>query len=155
MVDLLAHLTRQAAFGRATFGPGHRTEGVLKHIETEIEEVRKAYADDDLDELVKEWTDIAILGLDGLIRAVRNREEVRNAARRVQAEERFKNSSLPVELIHGEFNVLPYITHDQVAKIAADSIVGKQGKNELRDWPDWRVMADDQPIEHDRLQGVQ
>ena len=71
MTDLIAHLTRQGAFGRATFGPGPRTEGVLKHIESEIEEVRRAAEEGDLDELVKEWTDIAILGLDGLIRAVR------------------------------------------------------------------------------------
>ena len=35
MTDLIAHLTRQGAFGRATFGPGPRTEGVLKHIESE------------------------------------------------------------------------------------------------------------------------
>lgn len=59
MTDLIAHLTRQGAFGRATFGPGPRTEGVLKHIESEIEEVRRAAAEGDLDELVKEWTDIA------------------------------------------------------------------------------------------------
>lgn len=27
MTDLIAHLTRQGAFGRATFGPGPLTEG--------------------------------------------------------------------------------------------------------------------------------
>ena len=37
MHDLIAHLTSQGAFGRATFGPGPRTEGVLKHIESEID----------------------------------------------------------------------------------------------------------------------
>ena len=42
MTDLIAHLTRQGAFSLATFGP--RTEGVLKHIESEIEEVRRAAA---------------------------------------------------------------------------------------------------------------
>ena len=49
MTDLIAHLTRQGAFGRATFGPGPRTEGVLKHIESEIEEVRRAAEEGDLD----------------------------------------------------------------------------------------------------------
>lgn len=136
MTDLIAHLTRQGAFGRATFGPGHRTEGVLKHIESEIEEVRRAAADGDLDELVKEWTDIAILGLDGLIRAVRAREEAFNAQRMLSL-------------------ARPYITHDEVARIAVDNIVGKQAKNEMRDWPDWRGKSEDQPIEHDRSQGVQ
>ena len=136
MTDLIAHLTRQGAFGRATFGPGPRTEGVLKHIESEIEEVRRAAAEGDLDELVKEWTDIAILGLDGLIRAVRAREEEFNAQRMLSL-------------------ARPYITHDEVARIAVDNIVGKQAKNEMRDWPDWRGKSEDQPIEHDRSHGVQ
>lgn len=136
MTDLIAHLTRQGAFGRATFGPGPRTEGVLKHIESEIEEVRRAAAEGDLDELVKEWTDIAILGLDGLIRAVRAREEAFNAQRMLSL-------------------ARPYITHDEVARIAVDNIVDKQAKNEMRDWPDWRGKSEDQPIEHDRSQGVQ
>ena len=136
MTDLIAHLTRQGAFGRATFGPGPRTEGVLKHIESEIEEVRRAAAEGDLEELVKEWTDIAILGLDGLIRAVRAHEEAFNG--------------------HTMLSLArPYITHDEVARIAGDNIVGKQAKNEMRDWPDWRGKSEDQPIEHDRSQGVQ
>ena len=136
MTDLIAHLTRQGAFGRATFGPGPRTEGVLKHIEYEIEEVRRAAEEGDLDELVKEWTDIAILGLDGLIRAVRAREEAFNAQRMLSL-------------------ARPYITHDEVARIAVDNIVGKQAKNEMRGWPDWRGKSEDQAIEHDRSQGVQ
>ena len=136
MTDLIAHLTRQGAFGRATFGPGPRTEGVLKHIESEIEEVRRAAEEGDLDEMVKEWTDIAILGLDGLIRAVRAREEAFNAQRMPSL-------------------VRPYITHDEVARMAVDNIVAKQAKNEMRDWPDWRGKSEDQPIEHDRSQGVQ
>ena len=41
MTDLIAHLTRQGAFGRATFGPGPRTEGVLKHIESEIDMISR------------------------------------------------------------------------------------------------------------------
>ena len=136
MTDLIAHLTRQGAFGRATFGPGPRTEGVLKHIESEIEEVRRAAEEGDLDELVKEWTDIAILGLDGLIRAVRAREEAFNAQRMLSL-------------------ARPYITHDEVARMAVDNIVAKQAKNEIRDWPDWRGKSEDQAIEHDRSQGVQ
>ena len=156
MTDLIAHLTRQGAFGRATFGPGPRTEGVLKHIESEIEEVRRAAADGDLDELVKEWTDIAILGLDGLIRAVRAREEAINAEKLARAD-RMKQGRGFFSFSHycREYGARPYITHDEVARIAVDNIVGKQAKNEMRDWPDWRGKSEDQPIEHDRSQGVQ
>lgn len=31
-----------------------------------------------------------------------------------------------------------------------DVLVRKQAKNEARKWPDWRTVAPDQPIEHDR-----
>jgi hypothetical protein len=126
MTDFASHLIRQAAFGRATFGPGPRTEGVLKHIETEIEEVRKATS---LDERANEWVDIAILGLDGLLRAVRERSELWH---------------------HPDI-----VTNDHVASVAVGMILKKQAKNELRDWPDWRTMSSDAPIEHDRENGVQ
>jgi hypothetical protein len=105
---------------------------VLQHIETEIEEVRKAKEAGNLDELIKEWTDIAILGLDGLLRAVRAREECKPTS--------------------GNW---PWISHDTVAFLAMQSLVAKQGKNEQRVWPDWRTMRADAPIEHDRTQGVQ
>jgi hypothetical protein len=138
-MDLISHLTRQAAFGRATFGPGPRTEGVLKHIESEMKEVRDAIAVGDLDDAVKEWTDIVILGLDGLLRAVRQREEIRLA-------------STEYSLVR---NGEKYITNDEVAQIAVESILWKQGKNEQREYPDWRGMSADVPIEHDRAVGVQ
>lgn len=35
-----------------------------------------------------------------------------------------------------------------IAQTAATMIVGKQGKNELRDWPDWRMAPKDKAIEH-------
>ena len=110
----------------------------------------------DLDELVKEWTDIAILGLDGLIRAVRAREEAINAEKLARAE-RMKQDRGFFSFSHycREYGARPYITHDEVARIAVDNIVGKQAKNEMRDWPDWRGKSEDQPIEHDRSQGVQ
>ena len=39
MFDMIAHLTRQAAFSRATFGPGARTKGVIDHVKKELAEV--------------------------------------------------------------------------------------------------------------------
>lgn len=65
MDNILEYLHRQAAFSKATFGPGSRTEGVLKHIEEEIGEVRSAKTHD---ERIKEWSDIVILAFDGLTR---------------------------------------------------------------------------------------
>ncbi len=155
MTDLIAHLTRQAVFGRATFGPGPRTEGVLKHIESEIEEVRRAAAQDDLNELVKEWTDMAILSLDGLLRAVRAQQEQLNRRRMNSADNLVRDGISDIATAMNEAGVLPFVSHEMVARLAANAIVQKQSKNELRDWPDWRDHSEDQPIEHDRTKGVQ
>ena len=67
MTDFIAHLTRQAAFSRATFGPGTREKGVSDHIRKELIEVANATTQDDKS---AEWTDVAILALDGLLRSV-------------------------------------------------------------------------------------
>jgi hypothetical protein len=67
MTDLVAHLTRQAAFSRATFGPGARTKGVCDHIRKELEEVEAFQTEDDR---AHEWVDVAILALDGLTRSI-------------------------------------------------------------------------------------
>lgn len=154
-MDLTAHLIRQHAFSRATFGPGPRTEGVLKHIESEIKEVREAFEEGDLDAMVKEWTDIAILGLDGLLRAVREREEVMNFKLCVEAHNKSPNNEDNIARWKERLGFQPYITNDQVARVAMESILWKQGKNEQREYPDWRGMSADVPIEHDRTVGVQ
>jgi hypothetical protein len=62
MFDLEAHLKRQMAFSRATFGPGERRAGVIDHIRRELVEVERA------EEAATEWVDVVILALDGLTR---------------------------------------------------------------------------------------
>lgn len=59
---LAAHIDRQTAWSRETFGPGARTKGVIAHIRKEIEEV--AADPDDL----SEWIDLIILAIDGATR---------------------------------------------------------------------------------------
>jgi hypothetical protein len=61
-----------------TFGPGRRREGILKHIEKEIEEVRSGDGDPE------EWVDIVILGLDGLTRELASRDKGQLVARVAQ-----------------------------------------------------------------------
>ena len=63
--DLPKFLRRAIAFSRATFGPGARTEGVIKHIRKELEEIENAQ---DPQERAKEWVDIIVLGFYGLWR---------------------------------------------------------------------------------------
>jgi hypothetical protein len=143
-MDLKAHLTRQAAFSRATFGHGARTVGVCDHIRKELEEVEACIMDldtgviyEDLPEIAwdeetglyrevylkqdaasAEWVDVAILGLDGLTRAI--------------------------------WAANPDFTADEVAFHACRMIVGKQGKNEKRVWPDWRTADPEAAIQHVR-----
>lgn len=144
-MDLIAHLHRQAAFSKATFGPGPRTKGVTDHIKKELDEVAKCYdgsltafvgtkANMDTGEMeditrpadtyeqheaaAEEWVDVAILGLDGLLRALA--------------------AANPGE------------TFEEVADTAAYLIAAKQCKNEMREWPDWRTASEDDAIEHKR-----
>ena len=65
--DLVAHMLRQRAFSRATFGPGMRTKGVVDHIRKELIEIEGA--PDDL----TEWVDVVLLALDGLWRCAEGR----------------------------------------------------------------------------------
>jgi hypothetical protein len=61
--DLIAHLHRQRAFSRATFGPGARTVGVVDHIRKELREIEAAPLD------LEEWIDVILLAFDGAWRA--------------------------------------------------------------------------------------
>ncbi len=42
---------------------------------------------------------------------------------------------------------------DRVAETVCSMILGKQSKNEARDWPDWRIVLTDKAIEHVRDEG--
>lgn len=105
MFDLIAHLYRQRAFSRATFGPGPRAKGVVDHIRKELIEIERDPGD------VFEWVDVILLALDGAWRAGCSPETI------------------------------------------AAAISTKQGKNERRDWPDWRTADPDKAIEHKRGEG--
>lgn len=64
LVDIVADdITFQRQWSDRTFGEGRRTEGVCKHIEKELEEIRQAPDD------VSEWVDVMILAIDGATRA--------------------------------------------------------------------------------------
>ena len=67
-MDLEAHLRRQIAWSRATFGPAERCEGVIDHIRKELYEVERA--PDEGDRRSEEWVDVLILAIDGMWRAL-------------------------------------------------------------------------------------
>lgn len=120
MSELEFRIARQCATSRLSFGPMERRRGVIDHIRKELVEIEEAATQE---EVVKEWTDVAILGMDGLLRASR-------------------------ELLRQKYGKEP--TNNDVAEFAISQYVAKLDKNELRDWPDWRGKSEDVAIEHVR-----
>lgn len=70
VADIVA---RGKEWSAATFGPGARTEGTLKHIAMELEEIRARPLD------VMEWIDVILLALDGAWRAGHSPEKIAQA----------------------------------------------------------------------------
>lgn len=69
-VDLRRYIESQLAWSMRTFGEGSRSEGICKHIEKELEEIRQD------PESLYEWADVVILALDGAWRAGYTPEEI-------------------------------------------------------------------------------
>lgn len=72
-------IQRQKDWSLRTFGKGKRTEGICKHIEKGLAEIRSA--PDDL----TEWIDVIILALDGAWRAGHSPVQIINALIEKQA----------------------------------------------------------------------
>ena len=124
-VDFVEYLARQVAVSRCNFGPNERSTGVIDHIRKELIEVE---AEDTAEGRAKEWVDVVILALDGLTRAVR---------------QNFRDGTdiiIPCEPSADD------IAHKAVSMV----LIKQQGKNELRNWPDWRTVPEDKAIEHKR-----
>ena len=74
-----AHLDRQREWSRETFGPGHRTVGVLDHIRKELAEIEACPLD------VNEWVDVITLAFDGAWRAGWEPQQIIDAIKAKQA----------------------------------------------------------------------
>ena len=77
--DLIPHLQRQREWSERTFGPGHRTKGVIDHIRKELVEIEQAPLD------LTEWIDVVILALDGAWRAGHSPSDIVQALAAKQA----------------------------------------------------------------------
>lgn len=64
--DLVSYLSKQRRWSIDTFGHGPRLLGIIKHIQKELVELAAA---DTSNNLLEEWCDIIILGLDGAWRS--------------------------------------------------------------------------------------
>jgi len=86
--DLVAHLYRQRAFSRSTFGPGDRKVGIIDHISKELNEVLTAKNEH---ETLEEWVDIILLALDGAWRLGYTPEEIAMAIESKQSINEHRN----------------------------------------------------------------
>jgi len=68
--DLVQWLERKNQWSIETFGTAQRWEGVLRHIESELEEIRETPND------LMEWVDVILLALDGAYRSGHTAEEI-------------------------------------------------------------------------------
>ena len=138
MIDFIAHLTRQAAASRGFFGPGPRTKGVTDHIGKELIEIEKCYTEP-LDTNVHEFVPPV------------TRKPADHERHMAAAAEWVDVSILGMDgLLRAISAANPDKPFHWVATVAVEMIVAKQGKNELRDWPDWRTADPDAAIEHVR-----
>jgi hypothetical protein len=111
-------------FSRKTFGAGMRTEGLCRHLEKEIAEVRAKPND------VKEWIDIIILGLDGAWRCLYYGSWCR-----------LRFGSTPVPLV---------TVTKKLAEVTTDALLAKTSENMFeRNWPP--PGPEDVPTEHIRV----
>jgi hypothetical protein len=72
-MNLEGYVWAQKMWSSIAFGSGQRTEGILKHIGKEVDEIREN--PDDL----SEWADVIILALDGMWRRGYTPEEIAEA----------------------------------------------------------------------------
>lgn len=78
-MDLIKHLARQRNWSTKTFGAGKRTEGLIDHIQKELEEIRTNPND------IEEWINVVILALDGAWRVGYTPVEIADAIRLKQS----------------------------------------------------------------------
>lgn len=99
----------------------HTTFGPGERTKGVVDHIRKELVEvEESDGAADEWVDVVILALDGLTRRL---AFVGNGERADPA---------------------------RVAEMACNMIVGKQTRNEARNWPDWRTQSADKAIEHVR-----
>lgn len=76
---LREYIQRHKNWSLSTFGEGQRTEGLCRHIEKELSEIRKNPND------VFEWVDVIILAIDGAWRSGHSPLQIVNALVQKQA----------------------------------------------------------------------
>lgn len=101
MFNLEAHINRQIAFSKKTFGPGARTTGVVDHIRKELREIEADPTD------IYEWIDVIILGIDGAWRAGYSAAEIIDAI--VTKQDKCEGRNWPDWREHGQDTAIEHI----------------------------------------------
>jgi hypothetical protein len=99
---VIDYIQRYINWSAEAFGWGAKTEGICKHIEKEVNEIREAPKD------LMEWIDVIILGIDGAWRAGNSADsiwEALKAKQRINQGRKWPTNipnNEPIEHIRGE-----------------------------------------------------
>lgn len=171
--DLVTFFEEKAAWSLATFGPAQGIDGVVAHIRKELIEVEKAMAAGDEAAVREEFADVALLAIDlwwrdpDAMTAARFRREMRYGAKPPDSDWAGIDAArtVTVALIRWHLAAIDRwgggapaceIWRLAIYAIASDEALGhaeclaKFAKLKQREWPDWRTVPADQPIEHVR-----
>jgi len=84
-MNLIQHLKRQHTASITLFGPGARSQGIVKHIKEELDEILAAPSD------LEEWVDVMILAFDGALREGHTPEDIAAGIIKKQAKNESRN----------------------------------------------------------------
>lgn len=151
-------LTAQRDWSLKTFGEGQRTEGIVKHIYQELQEIVSNPRD------LEEWADVAILAMDGAWRSIPNFNHVLNdmyvtfkVGESVSWGKAIESIEANLRMVNGESSYLEFSEVFSWAGSGAgglgcdqekflEIIRAKQQKNFAREWP--KNVPENEPANH-------
>lgn len=83
-MDFTYYVKQQKLWSLETFGEGQRSDGICKHIASELEEIKEHPSD------LTEWIDVIILAIDGAWRMGFTPEEIETELRRKQLQNQLR-----------------------------------------------------------------
>lgn len=157
--DVIEFYERKAAWSREAFGPKQTTDGVVAHLRSELKELRAAIDEPDrqigdVAAICEELADICLLAIDLSWRTNGTAADFRgttNCTRIVPRDAadyigRHLNSTMPPAALAAVVWDLAF----RALGCDGAPIEEKFAKLKQREWPDWRTVPADQPIEHVR-----
>lgn len=162
-MDIFQLIQAQRDFSVQAFGGKPRLLGVHAHLLKEVEEVKRNPFD------ISEWADCMLLSIDGALRAGATVEQIAvriDSAKKLVANTPYECTLDKLDIAVRDIRVSGRIENwvswtkiiNSVVSAARDkghvfpvligATVKKLEENQQREWPDWRTVDENKPIEH-------